>query len=191
VTHVNTTSASLLERLRRPGAADAWERFVRLYTPLLYHWARQTGLQQADASDLVQDVFLVLLEKLPEFSYDRTRNFRSWLRAVTLNKWRDRCKRRAPALLGPQVEGLEGPAEADGAALFAEEEYRRYLTARALEVAQSEFEPRTWKAVWEHLVDGKPAPQVARELGMTPGAVYAARFRLIGRLRCELDGLLD
>jgi RNA polymerase sigma-70 factor (ECF subfamily) len=48
-----TTSSSLLDRLRRPADAEAWARFVELYTPLLYRWARRLGLQDADAADLV------------------------------------------------------------------------------------------------------------------------------------------
>jgi RNA polymerase sigma-70 factor (ECF subfamily) len=90
------TPASLLERLREPNAAEAWERLVRLYTPLLYSWARQVGLQEPDAADLVQDVFVTLFETLPTFVYDRRRSFRGWLHTLTLNKWRDRRRRRSP-----------------------------------------------------------------------------------------------
>jgi RNA polymerase sigma-70 factor (ECF subfamily) len=188
---MHSTSASLLERLRQPRDNDAWTRFVHLYTPLLYYWLRRTGLQQDDAADLVQDVLLQLVHKLPAFTYDRTRSFRSWLRTVTLNKLRDRCKRRAPVPLGSDDQALHEQPVPDEAALFAEEEYRAHLTARALELARAEFAPTTWKACWEHVVAGRPAAEVAVELGMTPGAVYAARFRVLARLRRELDGLLD
>ena len=126
---MNTTSASLLERLRQPHAGDAWDRFVKLYTPLLYYWARQGGLQQDDAADLVQDVFLVLVRKLPEFCYDGPGCFRAWLRKVTLNKLRDQCKQRVPDLLGSAIADVDVPAEADEVALFEEEEYRQHLTA--------------------------------------------------------------
>src|SRR5262245_42516887 len=87
------TPPSLLERLRRPADTEACSRFVELYAPLLLHWARGTGLQQADAADLVQDVFTLLIQKLPEFNYDRHGSFRGWLRTVTLNKWRERRRR--------------------------------------------------------------------------------------------------
>src|SRR5262245_32982810 len=85
---MHTTSISLLERLRQPQEEQAWRRFVDLYTPLLYFWARRTGLQEADAADLVQQVLAILVRKLPEFSYDREKSFRNWLRTVTLNEWR-------------------------------------------------------------------------------------------------------
>ena len=94
---MHTTSISLLERLRRPGEEEAWARLVELYTPLLYYWANRTGLSETDAADLVQDVFVVLVAKLPEFLYDRGKGFRAWLRTILFNKWRDRLRRAAEA----------------------------------------------------------------------------------------------
>ena len=60
-----TTSVSLLHRLREGTDPHDWERFVRLYAPLLLRWARQFGAQDADAADLVQDVLALLFHKLP------------------------------------------------------------------------------------------------------------------------------
>ena len=85
---MHTTPGSLLEQLRRPGEQAAWERFVQLYTPLLCHWARRFGLQGSDAADLVQDVFAVLVEKIPEFQYDPAQRFRGWLWTIAANKCR-------------------------------------------------------------------------------------------------------
>ncbi len=65
------TPASLLVRLRRPDDHAAWTRFVDLCTPLRFHWARPTGLQETDAADLVQHVFQALVRDLPEFTCDR------------------------------------------------------------------------------------------------------------------------
>ena len=61
---MHTTSISLLERLKLPAAQESWKRFVDLYTPLLFYWARRLGLQEADAADLVQDVCALLVKKL-------------------------------------------------------------------------------------------------------------------------------
>jgi RNA polymerase sigma-70 factor (ECF subfamily) len=75
---MNSTSVSLLERLRQPAAPEDWGRFVQLYTPLLYYWACRLGLQEQDAADLVQEVFTTLVQKLPEFAYEPDRSFRGW-----------------------------------------------------------------------------------------------------------------
>jgi RNA polymerase sigma-70 factor, ECF subfamily len=102
---MSDTPASLLERLRDPKADEAWGRFVELYSPLLLYWARRVGLREPDASDLVQEVFVVLLRKLPEFQYDARKGFRSWLRTVTLNRWREIRRQRHHATVG--ADGLD------------------------------------------------------------------------------------
>jgi RNA polymerase sigma-70 factor (ECF subfamily) len=184
------TSSTLLERLRRPGEQEAWARFVQLYTPLLYYWACKAGLQQADAADLVQDVFTVLVQKLPELHYDRHRSFRGWLRTILLNRWRNRRRRHPAASLDsalPLVQGAEPEAMAD----LEQGEYRKQLVGRALQLIRADFQPATWKAFWECQVVGRPATAVAQELNMKPGAVRAAKFRVLCRLRQELHGLLE
>jgi RNA polymerase sigma-70 factor, ECF subfamily len=187
---MDRTPASLLERLRRPGETQAWDRLVELYTPLLYSWARRMGLQESDAADLVQEVFTLLLRKLPEFDYDHRKSFRGWLRQVTVNKWREKQRRAAVVREGgePFPADLAGP---DPVEASWEDEYRQHLVRRALEVMQREFQPTTWKACWELVVQGRSASDVAAELNMTVGAVRAAKFRVLSRLRQELEGLLD
>src|ERR1043166_5847080 len=93
---VIATPLSLLEKLRRDADGAAWDRFVALYSPLLYQWARRIGLESADAADLVQEVFTLLVRKLPDFQYDPDKTFRGWLWTVTLNKWRERQRRQRP-----------------------------------------------------------------------------------------------
>lgn len=184
---MHTTNVSLLQRLRQPSAAEAWERFVRLYTPLLLHWARKLGLQGEDAADLVQDVLVVLVRKMPEFQYQPGRSFRGWMRTVLMNKWRDRPHRGAPATLD---SAMEPPAPAEEDAL-EEREYRLYILGRALRLMSEDFEAATWQACWETVVCNRPAAEVAAELGLTVNAVYLAKSRVLSRLRRDLEGLLD
>lgn len=77
---MNSPSANLLKRLREPHAESAWQRFVELYAPLIFYWARQKGLNADDAADLLQDVLATLLTKLPEFRHDPQSSI-SWLAA--------------------------------------------------------------------------------------------------------------
>jgi RNA polymerase sigma-70 factor (ECF subfamily) len=179
-----------LERLRQPGQEQAWTRFVRLYTPLLYSWARRLGLDEPDDADLVQDVLTLLVRKLPEFTYDRHKSFRAWLRTVTLNCWRNRGRRAElpRAANPPDLDSLG--ADADVADALADQEYRQWLVGRAMELMQAEFQPNTWKACWECVVAGRPAAEVAAELGISVGAVYMAKSRVLSRLRQELTDLL-
>ena len=188
---MQTTPVSLLERLQRPGEPEAWTRFVELYTPLLYHWARRLGLQQSDAADLVQDVFAVLVRRLPEFRYQTGKRFRGWLWTVLVNKWRKSQRRQAATRRATDRPNLNGLPDSEEAAGFEETEYRQYLVGRALRLMQAEFQPVTWKACWEYVVAGRPAAEVAAELGVSVNAVHLAKSRVLRRLRQELAGLLD
>jgi RNA polymerase sigma-70 factor (ECF subfamily) len=188
---MHTTSVSLLERLRRPEETEAWPRFVRLYTPLLFYWARRTGLKQDDAADLVQEVLTVLVQKLPTFTYEPDKSFRRWLHTITLNKWRERGRRKSLPRRGPDEGSLSAVAAAPEAEPLDEVEYREQLVRRALQIMQAEFEPTTWKACWEAVVSGRAAADVAAELGVSVDVVYGAKSRVLRRLRQELHGLLD
>jgi RNA polymerase sigma-70 factor (ECF subfamily) len=182
------TPVSLLQRLRHFPDPQAWAQFVQLYTPLLANWAARAGIQEQDAADLIQDVFVLLLKKLPEFTYDPSKSFRAWLRTVALNKWRERFRQ---ATL-PVTAGAEALAEvADPAEAFWEAEYRQHLVGQALLLVQPHFAPATWQAFWETVVNRKSTAQAAAELHTTTGAIRIARFRVLTRLRQELDGLLD
>jgi len=184
------TPASLLERLRQPAQEQAWRRFVELYTPLLYGWARRRGCPDADAADLVQEVLTLLVRKLPEFSYDRHKSFRGWLRVVAHNCWRI-LQRRAQLPRGAEVPDLADLPAPDEPEPFWETEYRELLVGRALALMRADFEPETWQACWECVVASRPPAAVAKELGVSVGTVYAAKSRVLSRLRQELAGLLD
>jgi RNA polymerase sigma-70 factor (ECF subfamily) len=188
---MHSTPVSLLERLRWPQDQEAWERFVHLYTPLLCHWARRLEMQGQDAADLVQDVFTVLVQKLPAFQYDPGKRFRGWLWAVTLNCRRARCRNKGVSVQAGDPAVMRQAITADAADAFAEEEYHQYLTRRALELMQAEFQATTWKAFWEIVVNERPAAEVAGELGLTENAVYLAKGRVMRSLRRELQGVFD
>ena len=142
------------------------------------------GLQDADAADLAQDVFAVLVRKLPEFNHDPRRSFRGWLHTVLLNRWRDRT-RHTPASLPNDVPAPDPIEE------IHESEYRRHLVDRALRLMRSDFETTTWRACWGCVAEGRPAAEMAAELGLSVAAVYIARSRVLRRLRQELAGLID
>jgi RNA polymerase sigma-70 factor (ECF subfamily) len=188
---MHTTPVSLLERLNRPEEkAAAWERFVELYAPLLFAWAARSGVPAQDAADLVQNVFVILIRRLPEFRYEEGGSFRGWLRTVLLHQYRDQMRRLPqPAATRPEV--LDARPIPDPVEELAWAEHRASLARRALRLMQTDFAPTTWRACWELTACGRPAADVAAELGLTPAAVYAASARVLRRLRQEFRGLLD
>ena len=188
---MNSTSVSLLRRLHTDEKEIAWERFVELYAPLIYHWTLRAGLPGSQAADCVQDVLTLLVDKLPTFSYDPKKSFRAWLRTVTVNKCRDTLRHNATVAQSASPLQPDDAVAPDGVELFTDQEYQRSLVHRALELMQTEFEPNTWQACWKQVVSGESASAVAQQLGMTENAVYLAKSRVLRRLRDELDGLMD
>ena len=92
---------------------------------------------------------------------------------------------------GRPVKATSGLSGDDPARVIDQREYREYVTRRAMELMQSDFEPATWRAFWATVVEGRPVDDTAAELGITPNAVYIAKGRVLRRLREELAGLLD
>jgi RNA polymerase sigma-70 factor (ECF subfamily) len=186
---MESTSSTLIDQLRQPNQ-EAWSKFVALYTPLIFYWARKTGLQTADAADLVQDVFATLVEKLPEFQYDKSKSFRAWLRTVTLNKWREYGRRRAPTLCQADEHELDSSVDHDLEASW-ETEYRRYLLEQVLKSIECEFPRQAWQAFQKYAVEGIPVADVAQQLGMSAASVYGSKSRILNRLRQRLKDAVE
>ncbi len=187
-----STPSSLLVRLGQPNASAHWERFVALYTPLLYSWTRRLNVPPQDAADLLQDLFTCLVEQFPSFTYDPRRSFRAWMRTLLVNRWRTWLRRRAACkVLADPNDRLEDVAAPEQVAEFEEEEYRRHVVFRALQLMQAEFKPATWKACWEYVVNGRPPEEIARELDVSVNTVYLSKSRVLRRLREELSELLS
>ncbi|QJX00766.1 RNA polymerase sigma factor [Frigoriglobus tundricola] len=187
---MSTTSLTLLDRLRHPSQPDAWDRFVRLYTPLLLRWAALQGFQDADAEDLAQTVLVKLVRVLPTYEKRDGQTFRGWLFTICRNECRDFRAVRATRPL-PTADGLATVAERQPITEVTEAEYRRRLVQRALELVRADFTPAVWDAFIRYVIDRRPAAEVARELGTTANAVYLARHRVLTRVRQELAGLID
>lgn len=184
------TSPSLLERLRRTDDQQAWSRFVYLYTPLLQGWLARLGAGGDEIADVIQDVFVVLVRRLPEFRYDSRLSFRAWLRSVAVSRWRDRQRLRVARPVDDAAPVMADLAVDEADSLDAAD-YNAYLTGRALRLIQTDFPGPTWQAFWGVVVDGRPAAEVAAGLGVSVNAVYLAKSRVLRRLREELAGLLD
>src|SRR5262249_55162977 len=159
---------------------------VELFTPLLYEWARRLTPNEAEAADLVQDVFVRLVRALPQFQHNRRESFRGWLRTVLRNCWRNRIRRfRAETAGAAPVEEPPAP-ETPPARAPAHPAPREPPPRRILQILQRDFQPATWQAFWDCLIEEQPAAQVAQRLGLSVPAVYAAIARVRRRLRQEL-----
>src|SRR5262249_6406081 len=74
---------------------------------------------------------------------------------------------------------------------FWAEEHDRYVLRCLLEMMELEFEACTVRAFRRVALEGATGAEVAAELEMTVAAVYAARSRVLRRLREVAGGLID
>jgi RNA polymerase sigma-70 factor (ECF subfamily) len=178
------TRTSLLLRLRDPRDAEAWSDFVDLYAPLVYRQARRSGWQDADAADLTQEVFRAVAAAIGKFQYDAGRGeFRGWLYRITQNKHRDAAQGRPCVGTGDTaVQNLlhEQPAAADE---NWDRDFRERLLTWAYDQVRQRCEPATWQAFWLTAVEGAGGEAAAAQLGLSLGAVYVAKSRVLVRLR--------
>jgi RNA polymerase sigma-70 factor (ECF subfamily) len=178
-------------RLRDARDHESWSTFVEIYGPLVYEYGRGHGLQDADAADLTQEVLRAVARSVGEFRYDPGRgSFRSWLFTVA------RTKRINLGVQGTRQPRGSGDSEViaqlsevvgrdDGGGESVE--WRRAFEQRLFDWAtarvRSEFKEPTWVAFWRTAVDQVSPQQVASDIGMTIGAVYAAKSRVMSRIR--------
>jgi RNA polymerase sigma-70 factor (ECF subfamily) len=192
---VDPTSVSLIDRLRaaRPEAVD-WERLQGIYLPLIQRWLRRVPGLGAEADDLAQEVFVVVIRELPRFERRREGSFRAWLRTITANKARNHCKQRdrRPTVGMDRAEGfLEQMADPESdLAREWDREHDEHVVQKLLAAVKSDFNPTTWEAFRRLALDGLPAARVAEDLGMAENAVLLAKSRVIRRLRREAGDLL-
>ena len=186
----SSVSSTLLDQLRC-GRGDAWERFVRIYSPVVYRWCRRSGLGAEDSADVLQEVLSAVMLHLCDFRRDGSEDsFDAWLAAITRNKVRDLYRRRhgrAEAQGGTTAQRhmaeIPSPSEPSEESIRPDAESTAWLSRRALEMIQAEFETQTWEAFRRVTVSGEPSSQVAEDLKMSIPAVYTAKSRVLRRLR--------
>ena len=185
------TRPSLLLRLRGERDDQAWAEFLALYEPLVMRLMRGRGLQESDARDATQQVLLRISGAIENYEPDgAAASFRRWLFRVARNVVVTFLTRqsRQPRLLDDRqlAEAVDVALPRSSESDLFDDEYQRQVLAWAMEQVRHEFREATWRAFVESGVNGRAIPEVARELGLSPGSVYVARSRIIARLRAKV-----
>jgi RNA polymerase sigma-70 factor (ECF subfamily) len=187
------TRASLLLRLRDRQDHEAWIEFVTLYEPVTYRLLRRNGLQDADAREVMQELFLAVSRSIDRWDPAKDRgSFRGWLRRVARNlvvNWLKHRGRHVIAAGGSDLQAMldmlpaaEGPQSAE-----FDQELRRAVFQRAAEQVRGEVQPATWQAFWETAVVGTSPAETAKKLSMTVGALRVAKCRVLARLQAAVN----
>jgi len=188
VTEFPETRDSLLVQVRSPANREAWEEFASLYRPVIFRLARQRGLQDADAQDLAQQVLMAVASAIGDWekSHEEVR-FRHWLRRVARNAIVNALSRqpRDRGAGGSSVQELlsEQPEVDEESTALIELEYRRELYLRAARMVRGDVELETWRAFELTVIENRTIDEAAAELEKPVGSIYAARSRIMRRLR--------
>lgn len=185
-THI--TRSSLIQRASQ-GDRD---EFVAVYAPLAFAMARKKGLGPDAAEEVVQQVMLSLLQRLPSFEYDRGRgSFKGYVKTIVGNAIIDEA-RRAKARHAVSDDVLESVPVEDEAfgQLFDREWIKTHLLA-ALDKVRKEVKPSTYLAFQMTVLREMDVPEVARSLDLSTNQVSQYKRRVLQRLRAHLAEALD
>ena len=179
-----TTRSSVLKAVADTENDAAWQRLFDLYAGFVFSIARSKGLNEEEADDVVQDVFIRLAEFLPTFEYSRTKGrFRSYLINLVYNliidKWRmhQREDERMRAYKDEVVNMT--PADKD----FAEREWQEAALEEALRRIKPEVRPEHYAAFVSSAVEGQDTETVMRLYNLSRDNLYQIRKRLTAKLR--------
>ncbi len=186
---VPDTRRSLLVRIRDRSDEQAWGEFLQIYEPLIYRLARRKGFQHADAEELTQEALVAVASAIERWDPDPNRGtFRGWLFRIARNMMINFLNRGRPEDRGTGGTGFQCLLEQHPAAAAEEttlfgEEYRREAFRWAAGEIRDDFRESTWNAFWWTAVEGRKISETADALGISVGAVYAARSRVMVRLK--------
>ena len=194
MTEFPETRSSLLAQVRSPDNREAWEQFVLIYRPVIYRMARRRGMQDADAQDIVQTVLMRVAGAINR--WEKTEpgtRFRYWLRRVAKNAIFTALSRSPndAASGGSNIQDLlsKHPEIAPDVDQELGLEYMREQYLRAAVIVQTDVDTETWRAFELSLIEGRSCDEVAELIGKSIGTVYAARSRVMRRLRDQVQRL--
>lgn len=198
------TRLSLVLRLPDSNQAgfdqQAWHEFVEVYTPFLYRFACRKGLSGADAEELVQQVMVSVSRSIGRWQprQGETSGFRNWLFTIARNHcidWLRASERRMKtASHTTQLHALEqvaepavGRASGLGQSSDLEDDYRQEAFVWAAGQVKKVVAEPTWRAFQLTMLDGLSCDATATQLGISIGSVYAARSRVLQRIKEQVQ----
>ena len=190
MTEFPETRGTLLAAVKTPENRLAWEEFVLVYRPVIYRMARRRGMQDSDAQDVTQDILLRISASIERYVQQPGTRFRHWLRRVARNAIFSACSggTKDCPVGGSIAQDLleEQPANPE-LDLELDTECQREQLMRAAKIVRADVHVDTWQAFQLTMIDGLSCEQAASSLGKSVGTVYAARSRIVKRLRDEIQ----
>jgi RNA polymerase sigma factor (sigma-70 family) len=163
----------------RDGDAEAWNKLVERYAPLVWSVCRTYHLSGSDAEDVGQSVWLRLVEQLPRIRVPAA--LPGWILTTT----RRECLRvlRVAQRVEP-ADTIAERADPDDVHSGVDEEILAHERNGALRAAFAQLPPRC-QHMLSLLMQDPPVPYgvISVRLGMPHGSVGPIRARCLERLR--------
>lgn len=180
------TPTSLIFRIRDPSDSRSWREFVSLYGPLIRSLLRHFNVPRDDIEDVCQEVFAKVIRALPTFEWEPKRGrFSTWLWKVVYNAATDyfrRKNREAKVQQGYEQKVAEEDLPPDESWL---QECRQHVLKYALEKVRAESNPTVWYCFEQYFLKGRPAHEIACEMGIERNTVYVYASRTLDRIRAK------
>ncbi|HEX5438072.1 MAG TPA: sigma-70 family RNA polymerase sigma factor [Gemmatimonadaceae bacterium] len=135
------------------------------------------------AADIAQEVWMQIFRALPSFRGDA--QFGTWAHRIAVNRTLN-ALRKVRRLASVEVE-----IEDDSASIDGEVDSDRALLAASIEAAAARLPAGARTVFVLHDVEGYTHEDIARELGITPGASKSQLFKARAKLRRLLAHLVD
>jgi RNA polymerase sigma factor (sigma-70 family) len=177
------TDKELLLSCRR-GDESSWQALVDRYQRLIYAIPRRAGLNEDQAGDVFQEVFVTLFEKMNEIN-DPDR-LHAWLVTTARRKtWRLLSKERSS--LSTRVGGGDSYDEVLAVvdnALLPDETLVRLEAQHRIRTALGDLDPRCRQLVTMlyYQAEAPPYSDIATALGMPEGSIGPTRARCLKKL---------
>lgn len=188
------TKSSLLARLKDWQDKDSWQTFFDSYWSLIYGTAIKSGLNEAEAEDVVQDTVITVTKKIKDFQYDCAKgSFRGWLGTIIRSRIVDLKRKRLPVkpprIRAPDeashtstIQRIPDPASVDFYTVY-DLAWREYLCEKAFELLKEELSPKQYAIYDLYVKKGRPVPEIMKLLGVSRPQVYMAKFRGLQTLK--------
>ena len=191
------TQRSLLHRLKDWDDQESWKTFFNTYWRLIYHVARQSGLTDSEAQDIVQETIIAVAKQIPQFKYDPALgSFKGWLMQITHRRICDQLRKklyeshgqkrpREETLSTTLMEGQPDPSAFNLERLW-DAEWAKNLFEAAMEKVKRKVSPKYYQVFCLHICQNIPARQLADRLDLKLAEIYFAKYKVARLLRKEI-----
>lgn len=181
------TSYSLIDQIKDISNGPAWKEFYAIYQPVVFRMARKRGMQDADAHDVIQQIFVSVSRSIQTWeNTDDAPPFRAWLTTVARNaitKALDRMPKDVATGSTSVFKLLDAYPEDGSTSNELIRETRREIACWAMKQIRHEFNEDLWEIFQRTAIECVPIATLAIELGRSKGSIYVARFRVLARLK--------